>query len=280
MEKHKYKFENYRDRDFPVYSSEQKGVKSLVHPHFHDDIEIIHVVDGEVLLFEGSNTYHLKKDNIAVIMPSVTHSAKSLTENAWIKGLVFNLKVLNQPVSFTKSADYLLVDESMPFYSQLLDEFEKSTKLYHRQSPAYRMEMRSHLLMILAVLTNMGFIIPEDENNLHKRLTPALKYISEHFADPIKISDLASLICVCDDHFIRLFKSATSKTPSEYIMDLRISKAMSLLSTDTYSVSEIAEKTGFINSSYFTKTFKRKLGITPTKYRKNILSKEINCNFS
>ncbi|MBQ7039548.1 MAG: helix-turn-helix transcriptional regulator [Clostridia bacterium] len=272
MEKRKYKFENYRDREFPVYSSEQKGIEHLVHPHFHEDVEIIHVVDGEVLLSVGTTVHHLKKDDIVIIKPSVTHSAKSLSENAWIKGLVFNLKVLNQPVSFTKSTDCFLIDKSMPCYCQLLDEFRKATKLYHSQSPAYRMEMCSHLLMIFVALANMKLVIPDEGNSLHKRLTPVLKYISEHFSEPIKISELASLICVCDDHFIRLFKSATSKTPSEYIMDLRISKAISLLSTDTYSISETAEKTGFLNSAYFTKIFKKKLGITPTKYRKNFLS--------
>lgn len=271
MEKRKYKFENYRDKDFPVYSSEQAGVKHLVHPHFHEDMEIILVADGKIMLSAGTAVHQLEKGDIAVLLPSVTHSVVSLTENARIKGLVFNTKVLNQPISFSLDTACFILSENSPHYSKFRDEFDKAVYLYHNHSFAYKMEMCSRLLMLLVILTEAGMLMPESGDSLQKRLTPALDYISEHFSQPIKISELSSLLCVCDDHFIRLFKTATSRTPSEYITDMRVSNAMRLLSTDTYSVSEIAEKTGFLNSAYFSKIFKKKLGITPTKYRKNIL---------
>lgn len=272
MEKHKYKFENYRDRDFPVYSANTKGRTNLVHPHFHEDAEISLVVCGKLLLTAGTTVTELEKGDIAIIPPSVTHSARAVTEDAEIRGLVFNLKVLNQPVSFSLNSDCFVIDKGSSLHQKFTEELNKAISIYLEQGIAYKMKMTAQLLILMSVLAEEKIVSDNENDGLERRLTPALDYISKNFSQPIKISELSTLVCVCDDHFIRLFKAATSRTPSEYIMDLRISKAMNLLSTDTYSVSEIAEKTGFLNSAYFTKIFKKKLGITPTKYRKNFLS--------
>ena len=53
----------------------------------------------------------------------------------------------------------------------------------------------------------------------------------------------------------------------DYVVDLRISAAKELLKDPLRSAGEIAEKTGFESSSYFTRTFKKKTGMTPTEYR-------------
>lgn len=265
----KYKFENYRDKDFPVYSSLQAGRINLALPHFHEDVELLLIEKGEVELVANTKVLVLKEGCMAVLPPSVTHSIKSIATDSEIRGLVFNLKLLKRPISFVLNTDCFVLKPDSPFYQKTRAEFESAVRLYDNPNQGYKLEMCSHLFMIFAMLTNAEFVLPESEDGLQKRLTPALDYISENFSQPIKISELSSLICVCDDHFIRLFKSATSKTPSEYIMDLRISNAMRLLSTDTLSVSEIAQKTGFLNAAYFTKTFRRKLGMTPSEYRHN-----------
>ena len=268
--KRKYKFENYKDKDFPVYSSKQTGRVNLALPHFHEDVELIFINSGKVELVANTTVLNIHQGSLVIIPPSVTHSIKSLTYDAEITGLVFNIKVLNLPVTFSLNTDCFVLENSSPFYENTKSEFDCAVNLYENPSLSYKLKMRSRLLMILAHLTDAEFILPESEDTLQRRLTPALNYISENFSQPIKIHELSSLICVCDDHFIRLFKSATGKTPSEYIMDLRISNAVRLLSSDKLSVSEIAQETGFLNSAYFTKIFKQKLSMTPTEYRKNI----------
>lgn len=270
----KYKFENYKDMDFPVYSSGQSGRLNLALPHFHEDVEIIFVTNGEIELTVNTTVLNFEKGDLIILPQSVTHSIKSITVDAEIRSIVFNLKILNHPISFALNTDCFVLTQASPFYEKAKAEFESAVHLYDNPTQSYKLEMCSHLLMIFAVLTQAEFVLPETDNELQRRLTPALKYISENYSQPIKTNELSSLICVCDDHFIRLFKSATARTPSEYITDLRISNSMRLLSTDTLSVSEIAQETGFLNSAYFTKIFKKKLGVTPTEYRKNFMQKK------
>ena len=97
---------------------------------------------------------------------------------------------------------------------------------------------------------------------------PVLEYIRENIESPIKIADLTEILYVSREHLIRLFKTTTGKTPLEYITDAKIQKAMTMLEENRYSVSEISEKLGFANPSYFSKIFKQKLKMSPSEYRK------------
>ena len=67
--------------------------------------------------------------------------------------------------------------------------------------------------------------------------------------------------------FIRRFKGYTGKTPKEYQISCRMERATALLLGSDLSLSEIAARCGFASHSFFTKTFKRLYGITPTAYR-------------
>ena len=59
----------------------------------------------------------------------------------------------------------------------------------------------------------------------------------------------------------------------EYIMSYRISRSLPLIASDKYSVTEIAQMVGFTGASYFTESFRKIMGKTPSQYKKEILSK-------
>ena len=67
---------------------------------------------------------------------------------------------------------------------------------------------------------------------------------------------------------MRVFRRATGQTPIDYLIRLRIQKAMEWLAGTSLSVTDIALKTGFDDSNYFTRQFRKATGETPTAYRK------------
>ena len=71
-----------------------------------------------------------------------------------------------------------------------------------------------------------------------------------------------------EKYLCRLFKNYTSMTPIEYINSLRIENACHLMIHSNFSVTDAALESGFNDSSYFTKLFKRHKGITPSEYKK------------
>lgn len=94
--------------------------------------------------------------------------------------------------------------------------------------------------------------------------------LSEKCAEEIRISDLAARFYMEQNNFIRGFKKYTGKTPKEYQMVCRMARASAWLSGSDLSLSEIAARCGFASHSFFSKTFKRLYGVTPTEYRQGL----------
>lgn len=96
----------------------------------------------------------------------------------------------------------------------------------------------------------------------------ATRYFSENYNKPICIEEYAESHHVSACWFIRQFKHYTGMPPMQYILSIRIANAQNLLETTAYTVSEIAAIVGYDNPLYFSRLFKKQLGMSPTEYRK------------
>ncbi len=100
-----------------------------------------------------------------------------------------------------------------------------------------------------------------------KNLTAILQYIENHYFENLGISSLSQEFSLSQSYIARLFKKELSKKPSEYINGLRISVAKTMLLETDLSVAQIAEKVGFSDIYYFSRVFKKLVGISPAKTR-------------
>ena len=101
-----------------------------------------------------------------------------------------------------------------------------------------------------------------------KRLRLALDYIHSHLHTDIALADIADVVGVSQYHFARLFKNAVGQAPHQYLISQRIEEAKRLLQTSDLSIGEIAYTLGFDSHSRFTTHFRRRLGISPSEFRK------------
>ena len=97
----------------------------------------------------------------------------------------------------------------------------------------------------------------------------AMRYIAEHYNDPeISVGAVASSLGVSEGHLSHVFKKETSYTISSYITSYRIHMAMELLRDCRSRVYEVAEQVGYRDITYFSTTFKKLVGVTPSEYQK------------
>lgn len=96
----------------------------------------------------------------------------------------------------------------------------------------------------------------------------ALRYISAHYMDPdFNLSALSYAMHVSLSHLSTVFKQTTGNNLSTYVTELRMDKAKDLLADMQHSISEVAALSGYNDTKYFTKLFKKKNGCTPGEYR-------------
>jgi AraC family transcriptional regulator len=104
---------------------------------------------------------------------------------------------------------------------------------------------------------------------LFQRLLLATDYIYSFFDQSLSLDELANVSCLSKFHFLRLFKIAFQKTPHQFINEVRLQKAKELLRKSTLDIHQIAQHTGFSNSSSFSRMFYQNTGAYPSQFRIN-----------
>lgn len=95
----------------------------------------------------------------------------------------------------------------------------------------------------------------------------AQHFMEQHYSENITVSKLAALGYVSPSCFNRRFKKELGITPIEYLIEIRIERAKTLLRRKVIPVTEIAMRCGFSSSAHFSSCFQNRLGVTPTEYR-------------
>ena len=95
----------------------------------------------------------------------------------------------------------------------------------------------------------------------------AVRYLDEHFAEPLRVEQIAASVFLSPDRFTEVFAQTMGRTPRDYIRHLRVERARALLQTTSLSVSEVGQAAGFGEAAYFTRVFRAATGMTPREFR-------------
>lgn len=128
----------------------------------------------------------------------------------------------------------------------------------------------SKLLEVLHVILGDSFLSNTPGNININIVETAKKYMNENYSQPLTLSDIAAAVSLSPNYFHTVFKATYHMTPHEYLITQRISAAKEMLWDTQIGISVIAEKCGFGCQQYFSEAFKREVGMTPGKYRKNL----------
>jgi len=125
---------------------------------------------------------------------------------------------------------------------------------------------------LLSKILQLSNRMPQGEKRLLalKRLQGVLEYVEENLETKISIATLASICHLSPHRFNSLFKEIMGCPPHQYLLKMRLQKAMQLLSSSNAPVSDIAKCLGFFDQPHFTRLFKTATGLNPTQYRKEI----------
>lgn len=97
----------------------------------------------------------------------------------------------------------------------------------------------------------------------------AISYVNEHYCEQLPLDLVAQIFSLSKSFFSRAFEDVTGFGFSEYVTLVRLKNAERLLAETELPITEIAFRCGFNDSSYFSSVFRRIIGISPLKHRKN-----------
>lgn len=106
-----------------------------------------------------------------------------------------------------------------------------------------------------------------DKKNL-KPIRLACSFVEEHYRESIKLEDVAEIVNLNPAYFSTLFVRKTGQSFTEYVTLFKLKKACELLTNSDMNINEIAGSLGFPDARYFSKLFRKKMGLKPTEYRR------------
>lgn len=148
-----------------------------------------------------------------------------------------------------------------------LEAFQEQTVL---MTEIYSVDDKDEVIAILS-----DYVVKTTEKIAHVRqkkqntfVSAAKQYLDENIAEPsLSLTTVANILGYNKSYFSRLFKQETGKSFSDYLLTLRMTKAMTLLRTTEMRSYQIAEKIGYLDPNYFSVCFKKFTGMTVSEYR-------------
>lgn len=253
--------------------------------HWHDEMEIGYVHKGSLNVHVNDLCFTLHEGEGVFINTGVLHSYSgesglkvAFPNILFLPSLVYGSEEsifwseYLHPLSASVNLSYVILKHDVPWQSNILDKITQIMKEFEHAAFGYEFHIRSYLFeIILNIYRNNQIQIKEQVRNKTEidRVCKMLSYIEGHYMNQIQIKQIADSAFISSRECLRIFQNVIGTSPKQYVIRLRIKKAKCLLSGTAMSISEISDCCGFQNQSYFTKTFREQLGITPAKYRKN-----------
>ncbi|MGN0471151.1 MAG: AraC family transcriptional regulator [Acutalibacteraceae bacterium] len=259
--------------------------------HWHEEMELVYVEDGELDECIDLENYKVNKGDIILVNPCVLHSFKQHDESrAVLKTIIFNFNMLTSNTTDASSIKYftpfldgqyispIVISPDAPHYNDLLAVVKNLVDIYTKKFDFFELRLKSELYNLFYVLFSYFFDLESHETSIKDNTTRNIKtildYISENYMNPITIDELADSVNLSKHYFMRFFKKYMGMTCIEYINDYRLNVATNLLLTTNMQITEVSSSIGITNLSYFNRIFKKKYNMTPKEYRRNIDNQE------
>lgn len=239
-------------------------------PHIHNFTELFYVIRGDGSFVIEDKTFPVTANDLVIVNPNVEHTEKSRSTTP-LEYTVFGIEGL----AFTKDAQPDAANYSIHNYSNdrntLLFFLKVLLKELEDKDSDYELVCQNILEVLLVHIMRsqkLSITVPSPDK-ISKETGQIKRYLDTCYSENITLDSLADMTHMNKYYLVHTFAKDTGLSPINYLIERRIKASMELLTSSSYSISQIAAQVGFSSQSYFSQMFKKATGQTPNEYRKS-----------
>lgn len=266
---------------FPVAFYHGDLISNTVIWHWHDELELILIHRGAIEAGAGGTSVTLTAGEGCFIKAGALHNIwKADGIPCEYRSVVFHPRLIGsidsifwlhciQPLrepDFPQIIPFFIGDSSNfpAFFSHLW-------QIQENQNAGYENDIRYLLTKFTAQLSctplEKEYHPSEQEVRDMRRMKAMLSFLEAHYAEELTLEQISESACISVTECMRCFRRSIGVSPIRFLKERRLQHAADMLRHTEMSISGIAASCGFLDMSYFAKSFRQLYGITPTAYR-------------
>lgn len=241
-------------------------------PHFHKDLELVFILQGEVSLTLNATTTKIKQNELALILPNQAHSySTEKNSKAWV--CVFSKDYVPYFADFisNKTTDnvFTLPKESENYLLNNLINIDPNHPTFARTEQEKILKLSSIFNLITAEFVKQKNFISKASNktDLYRKI---IEYIANNYTENISLDTLSNHLGYEKHYLSRYFNNCFNTNFNNFVNSYRTDYAKKLLAQKELTIAEISFKTGFGSVRSFNRAFLEIEKLTPTEYIKSL----------
>lgn len=275
----------HMDMRFPIVCYYDDLQQSPVSWHWHDELELLIVTQGCIIAADEQNKYTIARGDGMFVNAGVMHSMRQKGSGTCrLHSMVFSTRLLSgadqifyeryiNPIQENRSLQSLILHKENAWQTRILAGAEAAWELCRDEPQGYEWMVRSHLSDAVFILwKNMPPSAGRSSiySVRSQRMKIMIRYIREHYMNPITLADLSREAAISESEVIRCFTGVAKTTPIRFLREYRLEKGAELLRSSSGNVTMVAAQCGFTDPGYFIREFRRKYHCTPGQFRRGI----------
>lgn len=246
--------------------------------HTHESSELVIVTRGTGKHILSGSERDISAGDVFLIHGKTRHAYSDLHDLA-LYNIMFDLKEFNHPLFALQGKSLLpalfllkvpdgglhLAGDAFETTFALVKKIEEEQILSSEDSPAMIAALFIQLILHLGRCAKSAGIT--QQNTQFSRIDELIEEITEHSARKWSRAEMSKLAGMSLSTLTRHFRERTGVAPLDYLIRIRLKKAAVLLQNPELGLAEIADMTGFSDSNYFCRLFRKNFGVSPGKYR-------------
>lgn len=242
------------------------------------DYQLLYVSSGKAHFFINGEDKEVTAGSMVLFLPRqeqhYEYYGKDKTEVYWVHFTGSDVKNILRKCEIPLDENIFYSGSSASYttlFKEIIHEFQTCSVGYEKMVDMYLRQ-----LFITIQRTRQEKKQPTMSAYLQDEMQYARRYFIDHYNDNINIEEFAQSRNMSVSWFLRNFKQTTKLSPMQYILNIRMNNAVSLLETTEYNVTEISAIVGYDNPLYFSRVFKKMKGVSPSDYRKTLNGEAIS----
>jgi AraC-like DNA-binding protein len=229
-----------------------------------NEYQINYVTNGAGIYENKTGKYHIKPGTLLITRPGVWHRYKPQIKTGWIENYIgFNGSIADQILNNTSLCSYKPVIH-IGNRGEFIDTYYKIFEYIKDEKPGYQQVCAGMIMKLFGYMVSVEKQKSFSEKRIEQIIQKACFLIRENVDTEFDLKEFAEINSIGYSYFRKMFKKYTGLPPIQYQLDLKIMRGREILLTTNKSVKEISYGLGFQSAYYFSRAFKKKLGVSPS----------------